>query len=82
MKLVTYNLPSAWASALVNGDNSGLSDEDEYYLNEWFNETFPHGANCLSCSDEDDSPGFLRWHDAWRHVGAADCLTFTFDVSK
>ncbi len=31
----TITAPSAWASALVNGDTSGLDDEDEKAMNAW-----------------------------------------------
>jgi hypothetical protein len=29
MKIETYTLPAYWASALVNGDRSGLEQQDE-----------------------------------------------------
>lgn len=32
---ITYILPVYWASAIINGDDSGLSEEDIQQLNDW-----------------------------------------------
>jgi hypothetical protein len=83
MNIETYNLPAFWASALINGDTTDMEDEDEAAMNAWFDATFPNGAHCVDCSSEedDDAPGFTRWHDASQYVLACDCLTYSFDVS-
>lgn len=80
MNLQTFNLPEFWASALINSDPTGLSDEDETAMNAWFDATFPNGAHCVDVSD--DSDNFMRWHDASAYVLACNCAVFTFDVSE
>lgn len=74
LKTETFALPAFWASALVNGDTSGLTDEDETAMNTWL-EAEPQLANCLGCSDEAQ---FTKVHDAYGLVLACDCLEFTF----
>ena len=78
MKTVTYTLPAFWASALINGDFSGLEDDDERLLNEWF-EYHPELGGCLDCTDETE----FRWHhDATPEVLSCECLVFTFPVTE
>ena len=76
----SYQLPSDWASYLMNGDPSGfaLSDDGgdaEIQLIDDVLADIGLGGP-VSCSDESE---FLKYHDAqpWG-VLAADCLTFTF----
>ena len=74
MNTTTYTLPALWASALINGDFSGLPPADTEYLDAWLRIEQP-GA-CLSCSDE---PFFARTHDAYGVMPlAAECLDYTF----
>lgn len=62
-------LPSAWASALINGDDSGLEPEDIEELNE-------ATAGLGACVDWRDY-GITRFHDA--PCGKlAECWLFTF----
>lgn len=77
MKIETYTLPAFWASALVNGDFSGLEPGDEKILDAWF-DARPELGGCLSCSEE---PEFRKHHDA-PDVLACDCLEFSFPVSE
>lgn len=35
MRTYTFDAPAYWASALINGDTSSFSDEDEWEFNEW-----------------------------------------------
>jgi hypothetical protein len=78
MNLETYTLPAFWASALVNGDRSGLEPADIAALDAWLAQTFPHGANCVSCGDKESD---FRWrHDASPHVLACNVSEYTFDV--
>lgn len=71
-------LPAFWASALINADLSGFSDEEESQLNQVLENYLP--GYCVACSEESE----FRWrHDA-TSVGvlACDCLTYTFHREK
>lgn len=44
IKLIdTYQIPTYAICAIVNGDYSGLNDDDERVINEWLNTHFPNG---------------------------------------
>ena len=74
MQTVTYILPDFWASALVNDDATGLTDDEEDQLNEWLLDYKP--GPCIGVSEE---PEFKNRHDATdAGVLACDCLTYTF----
>lgn len=66
-----YVLPEYWASALINGDYSGLSDDEEKQIQEWFNRVQP--GDCVACSDE---PYFSNRNDAGTLAG--NVLEYTF----
>jgi hypothetical protein len=68
-----YILPSCYASALINNDFSGLSDEDEKELDEWFKQVKP--GLCVGCSSESY---FTHGHDMNRNQGA-DVLEYYFN---
>jgi hypothetical protein len=75
MQTIDFTLPAHWASALINGDFSGLSDEDAAAVR-YFLDTEPDiNGDCLTCTDE---PMFLRYYDA--DGLACDCLTYTFPL--
>ena len=78
MKTETYTLPAFWASALINGDVSGLRDPEEAELNRWL-ANHPELRGCLSCSDESE---FKHRHDASPDVLSCDCLNFVFFVNN
>lgn len=73
IETVTYILPSFWASALVNGDESGFSDEDSEALEAWLTH---EGVG--SCVDVGQEESFSSFHDARFYVLPCDCLEFTF----
>ena len=76
IKTVEYTLPNYWASALINGDDSGLDDDENATLAAWLN-NHPN----LSCIDVADDSSFTAWHDARAYnVKACDAATFTFQV--
>jgi hypothetical protein len=54
-------VPEHWLSAIVNGDSSGLSDEDEKELNAFEQEELSDGWNVTSYEEEGS---FSRYHDA------------------
>lgn len=66
----TFTLPVYWASYLVNGDASGLSDEDQAACDAWL--AFQHPGNCVDVGE----PWFSRSNDA-NNLGG-DVATFTF----
>jgi hypothetical protein len=77
IKTTAYTLPAHWACALINGDESGMSEEESAALDRWIKDTRP--GYCLGCSDE---PEFRNHHDADGYELAGDCLTFTFEEIK
>jgi hypothetical protein len=73
IETITYILPAHWASALINGDESGFTDEESEALEAWL--TY---ENAGSCFDVSFVPFFSSTHDARFYVLACDCLEFTF----
>ena len=80
MNLEHFILPEHWASALVNGDDSGMDPEDIAHIEAWSEST---GFETLNCVDVqfNDSGDFRTYHDA-KHVGVLACnvAQYTFDV--
>jgi hypothetical protein len=74
--LVSYRLPAYWASYLINGDASGLSDGEAREVDdclEWIERDAGGTAVCVDCGDEAD---FERGND-WNGIGGATaCFTF------
>lgn len=73
MKTTTYTLPAHWACALINGDESGMEEEEIAAMNDWLR-NFKPGA-CIDCTGE---PEFCHSHDADGYELSGDCLTYTF----
>lgn len=73
MKTTTYTLPAHWAPALINGDLSGMTDEEIDSLYLWISHEAP--GVCIACSDDSE---FRHLHDADGYALAGDCLTYTF----
>ena len=85
MQILELDLPDFWATTLVNGDKSHFNDEDEKAFEAFTDDMMnKYGACwCINCSDEENGPGFLKYHDAKQYgVLACNCLTFSFDVSQ
>jgi hypothetical protein len=75
--VIEYTLPAHWASALINGDFSGMNaDEIASYDSFMAVNGDPHFVDC------DDEPHHTRWHDATDHALRAECLTYTAHVPK
>jgi hypothetical protein len=66
---ITLDVPEHWLSALVNGDESGLSDEDSAQLEAFCNGELSGGWDISSCDGEGD---FMTYHDA-RPYGVLAC---------
>lgn len=82
LETVTFELPTHWASALVNSDESGLDEFDCEALEaftEWMLEE--HGQ-CWCIGVEEDS--FFEWHHDAIPFNAlpGDVSVFTFDISS
>lgn len=74
MKTTIYTLPAHWASALVNGDTTGLEEDDEEAMMRVI-----AGEGLPDPVSVSDSPEFRTYHDAWPYgVLACDCLEYTF----
>jgi hypothetical protein len=73
--IIDYELPSHWATAIVNGDFSGLDEDEERQLNEWLESEKP-GA-CVAIEGEEY---FSKSCDVVGYVG--NVLTYKFRVEK
>ena len=71
IKTVTLQLPAHWASALVNGDYSGLTNAEEKEVGDFLAEN-PHLGHCLDCGDTTE----LGHYEGL----LCDVLTYTFPV--
>lgn len=72
MKTETYTLPAYWASYLINGDDSGISDSDRANADAWLE--FRKLPSPVSCSDE----AWFGYPDAPLNGPAGNVLDFTF----
>lgn len=80
---VELRLPASWASALINGDSSGLSDEEEAELDNWVEwASAEYNINAGQPVDVSDEPEFASRHDASPDVLATDVLTYTYFVNE
>jgi hypothetical protein len=70
MKTESYILPEFWASALINGDFSGYTDEEIDEISRFLNKVT---GSAVSVSDE---PYFSRYNDA--KTLACNVLEYTF----
>lgn len=75
---ISYELPAHWASALINGDRTGLDDKEERDL-----DRFLRGEELadwdVTIHEELCEPYFEPHHDARVYgVLACDCLGFVF----
>ena len=75
-----FTLPAYWASALINGDYSGLTDDDEKELEKTLKALGVTSGQCTGCSEE---PEFRKYHDAQPYgVLASDCLDYCFLINR
>ena len=72
LQFVTATAPSYWAPYLINGDPSGLEDDEIAAA-----DAFTDGKLCIDAEEV----GFKSFHDAWAYCPfAADCCEYTFQV--
>ena len=82
MQIEYFELPSHWAAAFMNGDDTGLNDTDEDAMSDFVSWMLNEYGKCW-CIDVPVDNGFSHYHDASRFgVKACDVSTFAFDVSK
>tara|TARA_R100000234_G_scaffold90965_1_gene59127 strand:- start:224 stop:508 length:285 start_codon:yes stop_codon:yes gene_type:complete len=81
MEFHSLYLPNFWGSALVNGDYSGLTDEDELELNtfiEYWEDDLDF--SCVDVPSDDNGyieSSFMKYHDAEiTGVLACDCWEY------
>ena len=78
LKSYTLMLPAHWAVALVNGDESGMEDDDIMQLNEFIDDMVRNFGSC-HCVDVSEDTEFRNYHDASPYgVLACDVAEFTF----
>ena len=77
MNTITFTLPAYWAPSLINGDETGLDDDESAAVTEFCEWLNSKGINAcaIDCTEE---PEFCHTHDATEWTGAGDCLEFTF----
>ena len=73
IKTEEFKLPTWWASYLINGDASGLTDDEQAEIDNWC-EVHTAGP-CLDVADDEDFT--TRGDDGWL---GADRATFTFQI--
>lgn len=73
MEIIEFTLPAYWASAIINGDFSGLQPGEAADVQYWLDTEPDIGGDALSCTDEEE---FVHYHDAGDF--ACMCLTFSF----
>lgn len=71
IELIRYKLPVYWTCALINGDYTGLSDEEEREIN-----NFLEQAEGYPIDVDMGTEGFYRCNDANNTAG--DCADFIF----
>jgi hypothetical protein len=70
--LIMLDAPSAWASYLINGDASGLEDDEQRACDAWLaSEKLGAPVDCFDA-------GFCHSHDASAFALAGDCQTYVF----
>jgi len=83
MKFYKLNLPDFFGSALVNGDYSGLEEEDIKALNDltnyWSNDL---DFNCVDVPSDENAvieSHFMTYHDA-RNFGVLACDCWEYQI--
>lgn len=80
IKIEQYELPAYWASVLINGDESGLDDDEMKALNRFLRYMMTVHQRC-ECVDVEEDSWFSTYHDATRFgVLPCDVALYTFHV--
>ena len=59
MKIIEINGPSYFACALINGDETGMSDHDVAEMQHWIDTEVPNGYTIIDCGSE---PYYQKWN--------------------
>lgn len=82
MKTLLLSLPTHWACALINGDETGLDEHDEAPFDAFVDWMLNEYGCCHAIDMRDDEPVFAKYHDALPFgVLACDCCDYVFDIS-
>ena len=80
MKTIDFTLPDFWADPLINGDDSGMEEDDCVALDAFVEFMVGEYGSC-QCLDVANDSNFMRNHDASDFgVLACDASTFTFAI--
>ena len=83
MKFYTLNLPDFWGNPLVNGDYSGLEEEDIKSLNDfidyWSNDLDFSYVNVPSDENAYIESHFMIYHDA-KNFGVLACDCWKYQI--
>jgi len=72
----TLDVPAHWLSALVNGDESGLTDKESAQLDAFCDEELADGTGVWSVTSYSEESELMRFHDAQPYgVLACDAVT-------
>ena len=63
MQIEQFTLPASWASFLINGNASGLTDDEVADIDAMFDETVKQGYIRFEVMSCDDEPYFTRYVD-------------------
>lgn len=63
MQIEQFTLPASWASFLINGDASGLTDDEVAEIDAMLDETVRQGLIRFEVMSCDDEPYFTRYVD-------------------
>ena len=69
-----WDLPTSWASYLVNGDSSSLTEDEVSAIDCWVQE-YASGKSCVSVGEE---YSFCKYHDGDEFWAADDCAVYLF----
>ena len=81
METIEHKLPSYWASALINGDTTGMEDNEIRIMNEFLEGFDLTDKHCLDVADDSEfmpCPSYI--HSSYELL-AGDYSTFTFAIS-
>jgi hypothetical protein len=79
---IEYTLPEHWACALINGDYSGLDDEESELVDLWLESTSEERGEGHWEIPEFELAGFTNDHDASPVVLACNCLDIVWQKAE
>jgi hypothetical protein len=79
MQTILEILPAHWASAIVNGDETGMDDADAAEFNAWIDWFQAECGTILTCDVFSDEPQFVRHHGA-AHQGVLAAMCHQYAI--